>query len=86
MKVSMLTGESQAVKKNAGDTLFAGTYIISGGCIAQVDKIGKESYIQMVAKEAKKFKSPQSDLFKDLVSGFRFKAEWLGGITYEENN
>lgn len=65
---SMLTGESQAVKKSAGDTLFAGTYIISGGCIAQVDKIGKESYIQMVAKEAKKFKSPQSDLFKDINS------------------
>ena len=65
---SMLTGESQAVKKYVGDTLFAGSFIISGGCFAQVDKVGKDSYIQMVAKEAKKFKSPQSNLFKDINS------------------
>lgn len=65
---SMLTGESQSIKKNMGDTLFAGSFIISGGCVAQVDKVGKDSYIQTVAKEAKKFKSPQSNLFKDINS------------------
>ena len=65
---SMLTGESQPIKKNVGDTLFAGSFIISGGCVAQVDRVGKDSYIQTVAKEAKKFKSPQSNLFKDINS------------------
>lgn len=63
---SMLTGESLGVKKIAGDTLFAGSYIISGGCYARVNKVGKESYIQSVAMQAKKFKSPESNLFKDI--------------------
>ncbi len=65
---SVLTGESQPVKKNIGDMLFAGSFIISGGCVAQVEKVGKDSYIQTMAKEAKKFKSPQSNLFKDINS------------------
>lgn len=69
---SLLTGESQPVKKNIGDTLFAGSFIISGGCVAQVNKVGKDSYIQTVAKEAKKFKSPQSDLFKDINSLIKY--------------
>lgn len=63
---SMLTGESLGVKKQVGDTLFAGSYIISGGCFARVNKVGKDSYIQSVAMQAKKFKSPASNLFKDI--------------------
>lgn len=63
---SMLTGESLGVKKIAGDTLFAGSYIISGGCYARVNRVGKDSYIQSVAMQAKKFKSPESNLFKDI--------------------
>lgn len=69
---SMLTGESQAIKKSVGDVLYAGSFIISGGCIAQVDKVGKDCYIQTVAKEAKKFKSPQSNLFKDINSLIKY--------------
>lgn len=63
---SMLTGESLGVKKVAGDTLYAGSYIISGGCYARVNKVGKDSYIQTVARQAKQFKSPASNLFKDI--------------------
>lgn len=66
MNESMLTGESEAVKKQEGNMLLAGSFIISGGCIARVEKVGSESYIQTVAKQAKKFKSPQSNLFKDI--------------------
>lgn len=65
---SMLTGESLPIKKGVGDVLYAGSFIISGGCVARVDKVGKDSYIQTMAKEAKKFKSPQSNLFKDINS------------------
>ena len=63
---SLLTGESSPVKKQAGDILYAGSFLISGSCYARVEKVGKQSYIQSVAIEAKKFKSPSSNLFKDI--------------------
>lgn len=63
---SLLTGESVPVKKQAGDQLFAGSFITSGLCYARVDKVGKDSYIQTIAKEAKEFKQPNSNLFNDL--------------------
>lgn len=66
MNESLLTGESNSIKKKVGDTLLAGSFVVSGTCYAKVDKIGSESYIQSIAKEAKKFKSPNSNLFRDL--------------------
>ena len=36
---SLLTGESISVKKNAGDILYAGSFISSGNCKAKVNKI-----------------------------------------------
>ena len=69
---SLLTGESDGVKKNVGDNLFAGSFIISGSCVARVDKIGNDSYIQSLAKEAKRFKSPNSNLNKDLKTIIKY--------------
>lgn len=63
---SLLTGESNAIKKLDGAELLAGSFIVSGKCYARVNKIGDESYIQSIANEAKKFKSPNSNLFRDL--------------------
>lgn len=66
MNESMLTGESDAVKKTAGAQLFAGSYLISGGCFARVDKVGSDSYIQSMAAQVKRFKAPESYLFRDI--------------------
>ncbi len=66
MNESLLTGESDAIKKLPGDLLYAGSFITGGGCRARIDKIGADSYIQTVAKAAKAFKSPKSDLFRDI--------------------
>ena len=63
---SMLTGESDAIKKSEGDSLFASSYIISGGCHARIDRVGEDNYIQSVAKRVKAFKAPQSYLFRDI--------------------
>lgn len=63
---SLLTGESEPVKKQAGDRILAGSFIVSGVLTARVDALIKDSYIQSIAKEAKKFKKPNSNLFKDL--------------------
>lgn len=71
---SMLTGESDAVRKAPGDRLFAGSFLISGGCVARADAVGDENYIQQVAARVKTFKAPQSYLFRDIRRIIR----WIG--------
>ncbi len=65
---SLLTGESNLIKKKEGDTLLAGSFLVSGLCYARVDKVGKNNYIQTVAERTKDFKPQTSNLFKDLNS------------------
>ena len=63
---SLLTGESNAIEKENGDDLLSGSFIVSGVCYARIEKVGKSNYIHQIAKKAKEFKAPQSNLFKDL--------------------
>lgn len=65
---SLLTGESNSIKKQVGDSLLAGSFLVSGQCYARVDKVGKDNYIQTVAERTKDFKVQTSNLFKDLNS------------------
>ncbi len=65
---SLLTGESNLIKKKEGDQLLAGSFLVSGLCYARVDKVGKNNYIQTVAERTKDFKPQTSNLFKDLNS------------------
>lgn len=71
---SLLTGESKPVKKGENSELLAGSFLISGKCYAKVNKVGNDNYIQTLAKEAKKFKQPNSNLFKDLNKIIK----WIG--------
>ncbi len=63
---SLLTGESQPVKKSKGDALLGGSFISSGTCIAKVNKIGDENYIAELSQKAKKFKQAKSELLTSL--------------------
>lgn len=63
---SLLTGESDPVAKQVGDELFSGSYVVSGNCVAEVDKVGKDAYIENLTKKAKQYKKPNSDLIKSL--------------------
>ncbi|MDE7454528.1 MAG: HAD-IC family P-type ATPase [Clostridia bacterium] len=63
---SMLTGESDPVKKKAGDTLFSGSYVISGNCTARCDKVGKDNYVEQLSARVKKAKMPPSQLMKGI--------------------
>ncbi len=63
---SMLTGESVPVKKQAGDRLFAGSFLVSGSVLAKVDRVGKDNYINTLESAAKKHKKPTSNLFRSL--------------------
>ncbi|HBF86060.1 MAG TPA: hypothetical protein DDW54_00110, partial [Clostridiales bacterium] len=63
---SMLTGEAVPVKKNVGDKVFAGSYVVSGTSLVMADKVGEDRYIQTLSAKAKKFKKPSSELMTTL--------------------
>lgn len=71
---SMLTGESDAIKKTEGDRVLAGSYLVSGCIYARVVNVGRDNYVHKIEKAAKSFKAPASDLFRDLNRLLRYIA------------
>ena len=69
---SMLTGESDAIKKQHGDRILAGSFIVSGSVYAEVVNVGKDNYMHKLEKAAKSFKAPSSNLFRDLNALLKF--------------
>src|SRR5690606_26614732 len=63
---SLLTGESDPVIKKAGDTLYSGSFVISGTCYAQATAIGNDIYIEKLTSQARKYRKPKSDIFNSL--------------------
>ena len=63
---SFITGESKSRVKKAGDTLFSGSFIVSGKCVAQVINIGEDNYASKISKEAKYIKRADSLLLNSL--------------------
>lgn len=63
---SLLTGESDPIIKRKGDTLYSGSFVVSGSCHAQATAIGKDIYIQKLTNQAKRYKKPKSDLLGSL--------------------
>jgi len=63
---SLLTGESDPVGKQKGDKLLSGSYVVSGNCLAEAVKVGKDAYVESLTKKAKQYKKPNSDLIKSL--------------------
>ncbi|MBQ7363066.1 MAG: HAD-IC family P-type ATPase [Clostridia bacterium] len=63
---SMLTGESVPIKKQAGDRVYAGSFLVSGSVFVKIDKVGGDNYIHTLERAAKKFKGATSNLFRDL--------------------
>ena len=63
---SLLTGESDALVKKVGSSLFSGSFVVSGNCKAKVEKIGADSYVEKLAKQAKVYKKPKSKILDSL--------------------
>lgn len=63
---SMLTGESNAIKKRKGDKVLAGSFLVSGSIYVKVLQVGENNYVHKIEKAAKSFKAPASNLFRDL--------------------
>jgi len=69
---SLLTGESNIIYKKAGDTLYSGTFIVSGTAKMKVIHVGKDNYISQLQKNASKNKVVKSEIKKTL--------DWLFNI------
>lgn len=68
---SILTGEPLSVKKSEGDTVYSGSFVISGKAVVMADKVGKNSFAQQIQAKAKQFKRPKSELLKSINKIFR---------------
>ena len=71
---ALLTGESDAIVKRPGDTLYSGSFVVSGNCKARVSAIGEDNYIDKLTKEAKRYNKPKSELLQSLNIIIRFMA------------
>ena len=59
---SMLTGESRPVKKQIGEELMSGSYLVSGSGVAKVFHVGENNYAATLAKKAKIKKRASSQM------------------------
>ena len=50
---SLITGESDSIKKKKGDELLSGSFIVSGNAYAQVIHVGKDNYVSQISNAAK---------------------------------
>lgn len=56
MDESLLTGESDLIRKRAGDPLFSGSFCVSGTGYFEVQKVGAESFANRLTASAREFK------------------------------
>ena len=51
---ALLTGEADEIVKGAGDELMSGSFVVSGECIAELTRVGNDSYISKLMLKARK--------------------------------
>jgi cation-transporting P-type ATPase E len=66
MDESLLTGESDGIKKGEGDRVLSGSFCVSGSGHYLVDAVREESYAGKLAGEAKTFRHPPSPLQEEV--------------------
>ena len=65
---ALITGESVEITKRSGDELLSGSFVVSGECRAQLEKIGADSFVSCLTLESKKSsKRVQGAMMKSLT-------------------
>ena len=59
---SLLTGESVPVRKTPGEELLSGSVVVSGGCMARVERVGVDNYATRLTQEARAVVPDHSEL------------------------
>ena len=63
---SILTGESIPVKRTAGESIYAGSIVMEGQAVTRADRVGKDCYIESIARAARKVERPKSRIFNSI--------------------
>ena len=69
---SLLTGESDLIRKQVGSELMSGSFIDSGLICARVIHVGADNYVAKINNEAKYVKKVNSEIMASLNSIVRF--------------
>ena len=69
---SLLTGESDLIRKVAGDELMSGSFVDSGLVYARVEHVGADNYVAKINNEAKYVKKVNSEIMRALNAIVRF--------------
>lgn len=80
---SMLTGESNYIRKNSGEKLLSGSFIVTGECLYRVEKVGKGNFLNKLGSEALKLKERKSNIQKDadkIITFLVFSAIAFSGL------
>src|SRR5215203_928546 len=71
MDESVLTGESDGVRKRDGDRLLSGSFCIAGSGYYELDAVREQSHAAKIAGEARTFRHPPSPLQVEVNSVLR---------------
>ena len=63
---SLLSGEENSIVKKEGDILYSGSFVVSGKCIAKVEKVAINNYAAKITHEAKYIKKVNSVIMNTL--------------------
>lgn len=74
---ALITGESDEITKKKGDSLLSGSFIVSGKCLARMDKVGEDSYISKLTIEAKSVKELAAS---EMMQSLTRLVKWIGII------
>ena len=63
---ALLTGESDTILKKKEDKLLSGSYVVSGKCYAQIEKVGDDNFANQIINATKKHKKVNSELLNSM--------------------
>lgn len=72
---SILTGESDEIKKSTDDILYSGSYVVSGDGMAVVTKVGNHTYAAQLVLKAK---NTDQDNQGEMVHAIDSIVKWVG--------
>ena len=72
---ALLTGEADEIEKTEGASLLSGSFVVSGQCYARLTKVGEESFIAKLTKQAKAVGSGEQS---EMVHSINRIVKWAG--------